>query len=289
VKSGLFAANKKIIAIVLSAAILFFIMAGLTARKENGSLGVIGNIVSVPIAPIQTFFSYLEDGLKQRFVYLSDISKLKDENIALQETINQYENMQQENANLKIQNKELSDQLALTDRYATMKMSTANIIAWDAGNWFDLFVIDKGTADGIKVNNSGLFLKYDTVVTSAGLVGRVIQSGLLTSKIQSIIAPDSVVSGMLTKSRQYVEVRGNVYYRDSGLCVIENIESEIDINVGDTIETSGIGGNFVKGVIIGRVKEVITEDLKTTKLAIIEPAVDFKKLEIVTVLVDSND
>jgi rod shape-determining protein MreC len=168
-------------------------------------------------------------------------------------------------------------------------MLGVNIIAWDTGNWFSLFTIDRGTADGIRIDNSQLFTHYDTVITAAGLVGRVVQTTLTTSKVQSVISTDSIVSGLLTRSRQYVEIKGNLIYRDQGLCVIENIDNEIDMSVGDTVETSGVGGNFPKGIIIGHIKEILTDPATQTKMAVVQPAVDFKKLENVFVLVNQND
>ena len=153
---------------------------------------------------------------------------------------------------------------------------STNIIAKDPGNWFNIFTIDKGSTNAVN-NNS-------VVVASKGLVGRVMVSGPFSAKVISIIDIDSSVSARLTKNRGLVDVKGDITLRDQGLCKMYNIDPGVDIAVGDSVETSGVGGIFPKGIKIGEIKEIRQVNNELDRYAIIEPAVDFNRLEDVFVL-----
>jgi len=150
------------------------------------------------------------------------------------------------------------------------------IIAKDPGNWFEVFTINRGSKDGIEINAP--------VITAYGLVGRVSQVDLFTSKVTSIIDMDSTVAARVSRSRDILIVRGDAALRNSGLCRMDYISPEVDIMPGDIIETSGLGGIYPKGIIIGQVKEVIRNEGQYDSYAIITPVVDFKRLEEVIVL-----
>ena len=126
------------------------------------------------------------------------------------------------------------------------------------------------------------------VITSKGLVGKVAASQPFSSKIVSIIEDGSAVSAIVTKTRDYVVVKGDMKLAKEGLCKLEYLPADIDLTQGDYIETSGVGGIYPKGIIIGRVKEVRAGDSDIDKYAVIEPAVDFKRLSEVIVLKSKN-
>ena len=122
------------------------------------------------------------------------------------------------------------------------------------------------------------------VITAYGLVGRVSKTDLTTSRIISIIDIDSTVSARLSKSRDLIVVRGDVELKGKGLCRADYIPPNVDVMPGDTVETSGIGGIYPKGIIIGKVVSVISNEGQYDSYAVIEPVVDFKRLEEVIVL-----
>jgi len=152
----------------------------------------------------------------------------------------------------------------------------ANIIANDAGNWFNTFTVDRGTNDGVQRNS--------TVISGRGLVGRVSVCGPSTSKVISIIDVDSTVSARVTKTGLRGFVKGDIKLKDKGLCRLEFVAENVDVSVGDRVETSGLGGYFPKGIIIGTIKEIRQINSELNRYAIVEPAVDFERIEEVFVL-----
>jgi len=276
-----FVKSKKFIIIIVT--IVTLIVIGLSSRAGS-KVNWLSNIINVPLAPLQKFFTFSAGKIEDGISFFKDIKEVKQENEYLKERLAELEGINRELESLKMQNEELRQSLNLKDRFDDYEIMGANVIAKDPGNWFSVFTIDRGTKDGIVMDKKGMYSGYYPVITNQGLVGRVDSSNAFSSKVISIIDEDSTVSGLITKSRHMVIVRGDLELREKGLCIVEYISPDADIGPGDTIETSGLGGIYPKGIIIGTVKEVIKSPNSIDSYAILEPAVDFQKLERVYVL-----
>ena len=129
--------------------------------------------------------------------------------------------------------------------------------------------------EGIEVNM--------TVIADAGLVGHVISVTDDTAKVETIIDSASSVSSNVSTTRESIVCRGTI---DSNDLKAVNIPTDANLVIGDNIETSGMGGIYPKGILVGTIKEVINTKNITDRYAIIKSAVDFETLE--TVLVITN-
>jgi len=256
--------------------IVLLVTIALTA-DSNSKLNWIGNIFSVPLSPVQKLFSTAGQKIDEAVSFFKDIEAIKTENEELRKRVSELERENRELEAFKEKNEELRKALNLKDRFAEYTIIGSNVIAKDAGNWFDIFRIDVGTRDGIKGD-------MPVVTNSRGLVGRILTSDITSSKVISIIDEDSQVAGWISKTGGHVIVRGDYALKDEGLCRMDYIAGDIDVKVGDIIETSGLGGIYPKGIVIGEVKEIRMINSEFNRYAIIEPAVDFKSLEEVYVL-----
>jgi rod shape-determining protein MreC len=176
---------------------------------------------------------------------------------------------------LQKENEELRNLLSFKEQF-TQEFVGCNIISKDPGNLFEIFTIDRGSKDGISVN--------DPVVNSSGLVGRVSRVDLLSSKVISIIDAESSVSVRLSKTRDIVMLKGDAQLRTQGLCRLDYIPPDVDVAVGDKVETSGMSSLYPRGIIIGEVVEVIRNEGQFDYYAIVKPSVDFRRLEEVAVI-----
>lgn len=268
--------KSKLFILLITSLIILIVMGVSTNQSSN--VNHVGNILSVVLSPGQKFLTYCSQKVEGSLSFFNDIKEIKKENEELKIKVDQLEKERLELLDYKVKNKELKEALNLKDQFSEYDFLGANIIAKDAGNWFDIFTIDRGGKDGIDSDFP--------VITSKGLVGKVTVPGILSSKVITIIDSDSTVSARISKTRDLVLVRGDMTLKDQGLCRLDYIPPDADVSIGDTIETSGIGGIFPKGIIIGRVKQVMQVNSEMTRYAIIEPAVDFKRLEEVFVLKD---
>lgn len=270
--------KKKAVLIILVTIVLFIVI-GITSQN-NSKLGWFGNLFNTIVSPVQNALTFTGNKVDKTLSYFNDNKKIREENENLKKRIDELEKENEDLKELKTRNDMLMEALNIKNQLKEFDYISADIIAKDPGNWFNVFTIDKGSTHGVN-NNS-------VVVSSKGLVGRVMVAGPFSAKVISIIDIDSAVSARLTKNRRYVDVKGDISLKDQGLCKMYNIQPDIDIAVGDSVETSGIGGIYPKGIKIGEVKEIRQVNNELDRYAIIEPAVDFNMLEDVFVLKSKN-
>jgi len=274
-----FIKNKVFIVGFVTIILLFVIGVSLFS---NDKLEWVSDYVSIPISPVQAFFTKLSNSINNSISFFKDIKQMKEQNEKLKIRVEELEKENRELYGYKEKIKELKEALALKERFSNYEIIGANVIAKDPGNWFDTFKIDVGARDGVRND-------YPVVSASKALIGRVDSAGAATSKVISIIDEDTSVSGWISKPEGgHVIVRGDLKLKDRGLCKMEYIPLEVNVEIDDVIETSGLGGIYPKGLIIGKVVEIRKTSSDLSRYAIIQPAVNFKKLEEVYVLKTKN-
>lgn len=240
------------------------------------SLPAVGTIVNSLMAPMQEGINSFGDftgGIAKR---RHQTTQLQSENEALNDEVDKLQ------AKLTAMENNLSDYedllslLSLSEKYPSYEMTGARIIGKDAGNWYDTFTINKGSADGIK--------KDMNVVAGNGLVGIVTQVNLNSSVVRSIIDDASSVSGMVSKNLDICIVDGDLTLMDSGLLKVEMITKESTVVKGDEVVTSYISDKYLPGLLIGYISEVKEDDTELTLSASLTPAVDFQHLSNVMVI-----
>ncbi len=266
---------KNKVFLLLFTTLILFVVIGVTAR-EDSRLNWVSNLLNSAVSPIQKAFSVSAKKVDSTVSFFKDSKAIKEENDKLKAKIDILEKENNELKGLEQKNTELRAALELKNQLDQFKELGANIIANDAGNWFNTFTVDRGTNDGVQRNS--------TVISGRGLVGRVSVCGPSTSKVISIIDVDSTVSARVTKTGLRGFVKGDIKLKDKGLCRLEFVAENVDVSVGDRVETSGLGGYFPKGIIIGTIKEIRQINSELNRYAIVEPAVDFERIEEVFVL-----
>ena len=140
--------------------------------------------------------------------------------------------------------------------------------------WFQSIMIDKGRDDGL---TRGL-----PVVVPEGIAGQVTEVSAGYAKVMLIIDPTSAVDALVQRTRS----RGIVQGQFSNHCLFKYVLRKHDIQVGDTVISSGLDGVFPKGQRVGQVSEVVRRSAGVFQDIIVKPFVDFEKLELVLVVLD---
>lgn len=226
--------------------------------------------------PIQKGFAYTTGNVQEMFSYFNDSKVLTDENEQLKLRVAQLEDEVRKLSGLQEENERLREVLRVKGKFDNYEMVTCRIISKEAGNWFNIFTIDKGTNDGIDYNMA--------VITPKGLVGKVVYSTPESSKVVAIIDNGSYASARLSKTRDLVGIRGDLTLNDQGLIRMVYIPVGVQVSEGDIVETSGMGGIFPSGIMIGTVVKVDNDKPQLMRSALVQPAADFKRLEEVVVL-----
>lgn len=149
----------------------------------------------------------------------------------------------------------------------------AEVVAFDPSGWFQTILIDKGRNDGLVRNMA--------VVSGDGLVGRVIGVSNRHAKVLLILDGNSAVDALIQRSR----TRGVLVGLGSDRCVLKYVQRNEDVQVGDKVITSGMGGVFPKGILLGEVQQVVRGNSGLFQTVEVEPAVDFSQLEEIMVVV----
>ncbi len=202
----------------------------------------------------------------------SDLDKLRKENAGLKAEQLRYSEILAENIRMR-------NLLKFKQGYTKFNLLGASVIARDYGTWMNTLMIDRGTDSGIKT--------YMPVIVPQGVVGFVSEVYLKTARVQLVLDPRTTVGGIVQRptSRVASMVSGNS--GKQGVLSFINIAKEADVIKGDRVVTSGYGGVYPKGLLIGTVENV-SDDLEKVSLdADIRPAVDFGHLEEVFVITDS--
>lgn len=207
--------------------------------------------------------------------YLASIGETKAENERLRSELDalRHENLQMEEAVR--ENQRLRILLGFAD---ALKGDTvvARVSYRDPGNWLDSVVINKGSDHGIA---SGC-----AVVTDRGVVGRTTSVTRNTATVVLAIDSRSAVGGIDARSRDLVLVEG--LGDGSGLLHVCPLGAENDLEPGDVIITSGLGGVYPRGYVIGDIISVEPGKYGVSKSAFARPRVDFDRLDEVLVLAE---
>ena len=232
--------------------IIILIILVIVTNVDTSKLYNIENIVSKIISPIQNGITYLQNKISGNNAFFADLDELRNEN----ETLKQYG--------------------TLAEKYQSFNTIPAYVINRDITNYSKTIVINVGKDDGIKENM--------TVIADKGLVGNVISVTSNTAKVQTIVDSASSTSAITSSTRDTMVCKGTI----ESTTTLKATYIAIDSNIieGDTVESSGLGGIYPKGIHIGRVTKILEGKNKIDKSVEVETAVDFSKLE--TVLVITN-
>lgn len=149
-------------------------------------------------------------------------------------------------------------------QFATMPVK---VIGKDSSNWTNTLILDKGKLDGIVVDTP--------VVSSAGLVGKIIETGQKSSRAILLTDPNSRVSVIVQRTRE----EGILYGLGRNLCRLRYLPVGAEVKSGDFVVSSGFGGVYPKGLLVGTVVKVGVEDDGLSSYAIIKPQVELEKIE----------
>lgn len=222
------------------------------------------------------------------------IGKISSVLTDMQNRMREKEEILSENEDLKAQidsltqqnNKLIQDQTELVrlqelynldQQYSDYPKVAARIISKDPGNWYDTFMINKGSSDGIRVDNN--------VIAGKGLVGIVTEVGSDWATVRSIIDDSSNVSAMAVSTSDNCVVEGDRELIDEGKLSFQQLyDKENKVTVGERIVTSNISEKYVEGLFIGYVSEIKEESNNLTKAGTIVTPVDFQHLKDVLVI-----
>lgn len=248
----------------------------------SGSGGPVNSVVSYLFLPMQkginavgTFFNNQSNNFLSNEQLMKENEELQNKVDALTEELNI----------TKIEQYELEDLRKLYEldqKYPEYKKVAANVIGKDAGNWFHVFLIDKGTKDGVDVDMN--------VMAGNGLVGIVIEAGPHYAKVRSIIDDSSKVSGMVLSTSANCIVAGDLKtMNENNQILFSNLKDKKNkVKKGDQVVTSYVSDKYLQGLLIGYINDNEMDSNNITKSGTITPAADFENLRKVLIITEKK-
>lgn len=241
-----------------------------------GYLSPVRVVVQIALAPLQGAIVMVAQDVARQFEASADIQALQARNAELEGLANSLMVENVRLADLERENRILRQLLNYTRNNPQFTYETTTIVGrsvgFDPTNLLYFVYVDVGTRDGVAENMP--------VITDRGLVGRVTAVSPNLAQVLMLIDPASSVNVVIQNSRVTGVVRGHI----DGTLAMERIPPNEEVNPGDIVLTSGLGGNFPDKLVIGQVTEVIQRDQDMFQIARVRPTVDFGKLETMLII-----
>lgn len=267
-KSGRFRLLCGLLALVLVGMFLAAAMAG----KQSPQSTVMGTIFS----PLQSVSSKLANSLSNIWSNAAGVTPYQEQIDALKKQVADLQGQLVDYQALQKQNALYETILELKKEHEDFKFASAEVLGRDSADAYYSFTINKGSNDGIAVNDPVIYDKY--------LVGVVTKVTPTTAAVRSILDSKQNVSVYESRTREAGIVTGDSGLAKDGLCRMTNLPQNTAVTQGGIICTSGVGGVFPRDLQIGTVKSVQNETVDISAYAVIEPGVDIRELRDVFVI-----
>lgn len=272
--------KNKLAVTIIVLSVTFLGLITYTAQRETKS--AVESTVGAALNPIQQFCYWVNDKVSGAIDFFWNFSDIKRENEELKEKNKELEEELVEYSDLKRENERFRDVLNFKEQKSNFNYVGCNIIGYSGGSFLNGYIIDKGQKDGLE--------KGMVVISGKGLVGQVSSVSSNWSIVQSIVNENIAVAVQVQNTSDNTGiVKGYVDSKGNYLAKVYNLPMNSDVKEGDTILTSGLGGVYPKNIKVGTVKSVEEDNVKVMKTAVVEPAVDFTKLEEIFVIIPNED
>lgn len=224
-------------------------------------------LLSVAAAPFQKVAAVVSGGvasLWEKYTSIDDVmaenETLKAENAELRQQMVDYDRVKAENQAYKALE-------SIQSQRPEMSYLSSFVIGRDPLDSFYGFTLDRGTLDGVAVN--------DAVVSDQGyLLGMVVEVEPTSCKVMTILHPNFNAAGVVSRTRENGILNGNTTYAADGLCTLTNLERSTETHAGDQVITTGLGGVFPPDLLVGTVQDVVPETSGKSSIAVVRPGAD---------------
>ena len=261
--------------IVIAVALLI----GLGAAARNGRTGFARNTTGVLSSPLQKVLSSTVNWFRTIYGYLYDYDSLLAENESLRAQLAEAQQSARDGIEATEENVRLRELNNLRQKHTDYVMESAKVVLWSSSNWSSSFTISKGSNFGIELG--------DPVVTEYGaLVGQVTELGTNWATVSTLIDVDMSVGAFVGATGSSGMVVGEYALMKNKTAKLTYLADGAQIFVGDEVLTSGSGGAFPAGLVIGTIRSVQSEAGGQIEYGIVVPQCELDSLVQVFVIKD---
>lgn len=249
----------------------------LNSILRYGVAGTTDSISGSIITPVQQFFTSVGDfftgllsGFQSEEAQNAKIAELEKQNAELLNKLAEFDNIKRENEQMK-------DLIGLIDANPDTSFVLGEVISRSTDIWSSSITIDMGTLDGIEIG--------DPVITKDNfLIGIVTKVGLTWSTVSTVYDASTNIGAYLSSTRDVGVVESSKTQELSGFCSLNYLPSDCGVTRGDIVLTSGLGGSYPKGIIIGLVENSELSSDGLTMTAKILPSANIDSIKDIFVI-----
>ena len=265
----------RLLALVLAAALL----TGVAAAKGEGHASAVEDTAGAVRSPFQKVAQALVSRVEGFYGWLFNYEMLLQENENLRAQIAELEQQVRDNQQASEENIKLRELLNLSQKHTDFVFESAKVVSWNASNWASTFTISKGSEAGLAVG--------DAVVTEYGvLVGTVAELGTNWAIVDTVVDIGTSIGVLVGAEETSAMLLGDYTLMSSQYMKISFVAESGQVITGDIVVTSGAGGAYPQGLILGTVSSVHTEAAGQFEYAVVEPFTDLNSLTQIFVIKD---
>ena len=254
---------------IIIAAVCFII--GLSSAAKDGKIGFIQNATGVIKSPIQKALSSAVNSFNTIYGYIYEYDQLLAENESLRSQLADAQQSARDGIAASEENVRLREALNLRQAHTDYELESCKVVLWSSSNWASAFTISKGETSGIELG--------DPVITEYGaVVGQVTELGSNWATVSTLIDVDMSVGAFIGVAGNSGMVVGEYSMMRDKQAKLTYLADGAQIFVGDDVLTSGSGGAFPAGLVIGKLVAVQTEAGGQIEFGIVEPTCDLDSL-----------
>ena len=262
--------------------IIVFAVAAIIAlgsAARGGEIGFLQNATGVLESPLKKVLSSTVNWFDTIYGYLYEYDSLMAENESLRSQLADAQKSARDGIEASEENTRLRKLLELREKHTDYDMESSKVVLWSSSNWSSAFTISKGASSGIELG--------DPVITEYGvLVGQITELGENWATVSTVIDVDMSVGAFVGNSQTSGMVMGEFDLMKKKTAKLTFLAEGAQIFVGDDVLTSGSGGAFPAGLVIGTLSAVQTEAGGQIEYGIVVPRAGFDTLVQVFIIKD---
>ena len=262
--------------ILAAAALLSVALALMSTFSNSSSPG--SNLVNILTTPLRAVITLAANGFNDWQNHYRDVTSLQEENATLRKRIAEMEEAFRQAESDSEENRRLRELLELREQRRDLTdLETARVTDHTVTNWTSTLTLDKGTVHGVEVN--------DCVIDATGaLVGVISEAGTNWSTVLTLVDTDTSLGAQVFRTKELGLAQGDFSLMERQRLRLDYLPPDCQLLSGDLVVTSGLGGFYPAGMVIGSVEEVQLDSSGAASYAILAPRTDLDSLTQVAII-----
>lgn len=246
--------------------------------KEDRQLNKFESFIKDSVTSIQKVVTYPFTFVINKVNDYQELKNIRAKYDILLPEVSRIDSLNAENIELRKQLSALKEELSIDNTLNEYSYLNATVISRNVNHWYNTITVDKGSYNGVEVNMA--------VVNSEGLIGRVTSVTTFTSDIRLLTTTETNNKISVTISNGDNKINGLIknYNSKTGYLEVEGVSNTETVKIDDYVYTSGLGGTFPSGILIGKVAKITTDEYDLAKIIDVTPISNFDDINYVAIL-----